>query len=202
MIKEAHLREGHPMIDSKWGLFFSILLLPFIFARAEGGQGFRFGMNTLRYSHSTAYSGVSPGEISATHLDVNIGYVQSTGFYVGGAYTSFNDYNLNSTTGVSTETRSGIGLVLGYYFDTYYVDWTLVLSSQLDRATGYKFTGGLGSIFKAGYNVMFGSSFYLGVGVVFNNFNWTESTDPAGVKSLVNNMQSDFYPSLNIGFVY
>jgi hypothetical protein len=201
MIEEERPLMKEPLMTNK---IFPFLLFIFVLqnqAFAEGGgQGFDFGLSTLRYSHSTTYAASPASETSATHLDLKVGYVMSTGFYLGGAYSTFTDYNLGAT--VSTENRTGVGLVLGYHDSGYYIDWTLLLSSQLDRADGSKYTGGLSTILSGGYNAMFGSSFYLGVGVSYKNFNWTEQTDPAGVKTLVTNMQSEFFPCLNLGFIY
>jgi len=181
-------------------LFVPLIVLVSFKAYSGEQTGVLLGVNAFRYTHTASYASANVAEASATHADLKLGYITSIGLYLGLQYSTFNDYVTGSST--STETRTGSGLTLGYRTSGYYFDYTILLSSQFNRASGTVFGGGSAYIIEMGYNILLGSHFYIGVGIVSKSYSWNESTSAVGVKTLATNTHQDYYPSMNFGWLF
>ena len=151
-------------------------------------------LSTVRFTQSIGYSGQPMIENTIFPLDIKAGYAWNNGFYLGGNITTMQDI---STTGV--DNLSGVAVTVGYHIVGFYADVYYYLWSQLMRGDGYTFLGGSNFGMEIGYNTNVYGNYFVGAGLVYKSFSWSESTSPTGARALLANTWTNEYPVLNFG---
>lgn len=175
---------------------FILFLLVSIFSIVASADGSGIGLESAigRSTQLTSFAGTGSAENTASYMDLKLSYVWPIGMYVGGKYST-----LQNITSTGNGNRTGLALVLGYRLSGYYADFSYFLFSSYERGNGFVYDSGSSYGCSFGYNITVISSMYLGLGIVYNSFNWTQS-QIGSVKSLANNSMTDIYPSLNVGY--
>jgi hypothetical protein len=173
---------------------FLFLSLAFSASSYADGNGITFGATIGRSTQIISFADTGTVENTPSYVDYKLTYSWPNGMYIGGKYSTLQ--NISST---GNDNRSGLALVFGYRWNGFYGDLSYFLFSTMQRGNGYTYDAGSSYGFSLGYNAVVISSMYIGIGIVYDYFSWTQS-QIGGTKSLVGNSMSDFYPSLNIGY--
>jgi len=173
------------------------------FSSSSGGTGvYILGLDALRYDHNSTFSGLGQAnsEFTATHLNVKFGYVWGSGFYTGAIYTS-GSFAQTSSGSTNTDNRTGYGVTLGYYNSGWHIAGSYLINSTYTLYNNNSFTNGSSYVGDFGYTAVVAGSFFIGGGLAYDSFNWTQQT-VSGVTTSQNNTQTDLYPVLSLGFQF
>lgn len=173
-------------------LFLSIISS--LIAYGDGSSGVAVETDLGRSTQLTSFAGAGTIENTASYMDIKLTYQWPIGMYIGGKYST-----LQNITSFGNGYRSGTAVVVGYRLSGFYADFSYYLFSSFERGNGFVYDSGSSYGGSCGYNMTIISSMYLGLGVVYNSYNWTQSQF-GSVKTIANNSMIDIYPSLNIGY--
>ena len=158
------------------------------------GSGVAVELDLGRSTQLVSFNNALTVENTASFMDLKVTYAWPTGIYAGGKYATLQNISITGN-----DSRAGLAVVVGYRLIGFYTDFSYFLFSSLARGNGYTYDSGSSYSLTFGYNMTVISSLYLGVGVVFNSFSWTQSQF-GGNRVIATNNMTDIYPSLNIGY--
>jgi hypothetical protein len=166
------------------------------FARGGSGGGIIFDVNLFYESakYETTNTGGSASTDSDTTTaiyDIKLGYLSSSGLYLGGIYTS----RSNSVLNQSGTNGSAMGGSVGYMGDA----GIFIQGHYLTGATYGVYSDGSGLQVDVGYKAGVGTGWLLGAELSHRSIDYKKSSSNA---SLASYKVTETFPMVSIGYMF
>lgn len=154
---------------------------------------------TIVFAPSVSYiseeqenAGVSVGEYTKSFYDFRLGYLHSSGLYLGGMYSMFSyDSGFN-------QKGFAVGPTIGFsHYSGFYALFTYFLMAELDVDATTTMTDGMGPQIDIGWAFPITSMFHLGPQITYRSITF-DKADPGSVS--IDVTQSDIMPGINLWF--
>lgn len=174
------------------GLTLVLLMSTSAWAQRGGkGSGTMLSLNWSMFSQETEF-GSAKSEYAVTNIDGTLGYIFSSGLYLGGIF--------NSTTVDTGDkiTGSHYGVSVGYVRSGWLIHAHYLLGGTVDDDAGGDLEKGAGYQVDLGYNFNLGGAFFLGPQITYRTMEY-EFKDVATDEKLE---KTDMFPSIRLTFIW
>lgn len=174
----------------------STLLLAGFSANAAGGSGILFDMNLFydswkaETSNTGSTNATVTGDSASSIYDIKLGYLMTSGFYIGGLYTS-----RSNTITQTTTSGSATGVSFGYMGQA----GLFVQGHYLMSATSGTYSEGSGMQLDVGYKAGVGSGLLLGAELTYRNIDYKKDSGNANLASY---KTTEVLPMVSIGYLF
>lgn len=166
----------------------------------RSGESWVFSANFSKIDTETETENSTSSENKVTHLDWTLGYVLSSGIYVGGIYST-SSQTLDGATDDPQTTRMGVSL--GYMASNgFFIQGHYFLQAKIqDAVSAGDRTHGTGTQFDLGYNVNISGPFYLGAQITRRSVEYTKVKTASGSTSQDHTVE-ELYPAIRLTFIF
>ncbi len=180
-------------------LILSVLLMG-SWAQAKGGAGVYLGLNLFYSSNDTAStsSGVtSTSKSSSTVTDLDLGYVFSSGLYLG-----IESANESADLGSSKPKQDALGVSIGYFTSGFLGQLSYFISGNKESGTSTKYSEGSGIGASALYLWNVSGSFHLGGGLNYRSIEYKKVAVSGVTLSNSSQKETEIEPRLVFSFLF
>lgn len=166
-------------------------------AAAEPGGAFILSTNVGVFSQQST-EGTSESKLSVTNGDVNLGYLFSSGFYLGAFYGS-----KNQETDSTKPRGSHYGGSLGIYSGGWFLNGHYLTGGTLEKtSTDTSWEEGSGYQVDLGYQMRVAGHFFVGLQLSHRSLTYEKKLVDE-VEVIGDNLElSDLYPAIRITFIW
>lgn len=174
--------------------------MPVLAAQGSASGSAILSANVGVYNTKDDTDGVTQHDTQVSNLDGTLGYVFSSGIYIGGMYGSSTSETQGAT---SKPTMTHYGASLGYYTSGGLVLQGHYITSAVikDATATADRTDGTGTQFDLGFIKNLAGPLFLGAQLSSRTMEY-KKLDTAGVKTLSKHRVSDLFPSIRISFIW
>lgn len=168
--------------------------LIFLVATSVASAQVVFAPSFSYISEETEISGAQ-GEDNKTFLDFRLGYLHSSGLFLGGMYAMTNFSNTSdSNKGYAA------GPTLGFsHYSGFYALFTYFLVAEQDRSSTQTFSDGMGPQIDIGWAFPLTAMFHLGPQISYRSLTF-DKVDNSGVSTSEENKLTYFMPAIVLWF--
>ena len=137
-------------------------------------------------------AGVAAGELEITTYDFKLGYVHSSGLFLGGMY---------QTSKYNDDKAFAVGPTLGFkHYSGFYALFTYFLMAEYEVAGGGTFTDGMGPQIDVGWMFPLTYMFYIGPQISYRSLNYGKAEAAGGTSVDADYTRSQVLPYISLWF--